>query len=219
MRRWILGLPLIIAAGSETAQAQSTSLYGAPEVRPPLSLSQNSWYYVPPEPVRQIQLNDIITVVVKENSQVVSEGQLQRRTQSNVDARLRNWIQLRAFSLYPLPTSVGEPRARGSLDSQANTTTELQTQDLVTFRIAARVVDVRPNGHLVIEAHRTVRDNEEVWEKSLTGIVRREDVAPDNTVLSERIIELQIDKREAGHVYDSYKRGWLLRAMDRFKPL
>ncbi len=209
---------LLVLALSGSATAQSSSLYGAPGVRPPLTLQRDSWYFIPPEPVKTIQLNDIVTVIVTEKSQTTSTGDSQRRTQSSLDMRLRNWIQLQQFSLVPLPTTVGEPRVRGSNDSQMNTTAQTQSQSLINFRIAARVVDIRPNGNLVIEAHRTIRNNDESWEQSLSGVVRREDVSPQNTVTSEDISELQIHKREAGAVREAYRRGWLLQQLDRFKP-
>ena len=84
------------------------------------------------------------------------------------------------------------------------------------FRISARVVDIRPNGHLVLEAHETVHQNEDTWERSISGIIRPEDVLPNNTVLSEDIAELQIFKRERGHVRDGYRRGWLYLLIDKY---
>ena len=74
----------------------------------------------------------------------------------------------------------------------------------MTFRIAAAVVDIRPNGNLVIEARREIRNNEEVWMQSLTGVVRRQSIGPDRTVRSDEVAELRIDKRERGFVNDSY---------------
>jgi len=218
MRSAIFIFVTALAACSRSAQAQTSSLYGAPDVRPPLTLSEHSWYFQPPELVKQIELNDNVTVIVKEASQAINEGEVQRRTQSNADWRLRNWVQLQGFSLKPLPAEVGEPRIRGSYDNQVNTTAEIETQDSLTLRITARVVDIRPNGHLVLEAHKDIRINDEIKEASLTGIVRREDVNPDNTVMSEKIAELRIDVRDAGHVRDAYRRGWFLKTFDRFKP-
>ena len=63
-----------------------------------------------------------------------------------------------------------------------------------------------------------MRDNDELWEAALTGIIRREDVLPNNTVLSENVAELSIFKRELGHVRDGYKRGWFTYWFDRFSP-
>lgn len=211
----------LAAAGAglpHAALAQSSSLYGAPGARQPLLLERDSWTYIPVEPVRDIQVNDLVTIVVLQSSQVLSEGEVQRRTQSNVDYRLQDWIKLDGFGITPAPQPNGDPRARGQYNQQIQTTANLETTDSIKFRITARVVDIRPNGSLVLEAHNVVRNNDEVWEASLTGICRREDVKPDNTVLSERVYELTIHKREVGHIRDSYKRGWLLTFIDRFKP-
>ena len=85
------------------------------------------------------------------------------------------------------------------------------------FKIACTVVDIRPNGVLVIEGRRSIRNNEEVWDLSLTGSVRPEDVLTNNTVLSENIADLRIYKREAGSVRDSYRRGWLMHWLDTYQ--
>ena len=81
------------------------------------------------------------------------------------------------------------------------------------------MVDIRPNGNLVIEARRTIQNNDETWEQCLTGTVRREDVTPDNKVLSEDIAELRIHKRESGQVRDAYRRGWLVRFFEKWQPI
>jgi flagellar L-ring protein precursor FlgH len=94
----------------------------------------------------------------------------------------------------------------------------LDSRDAMKFTIACEVVDVRPNGTLVIEGRRSVRNNEEVWDAALTGVVRPEDLLPNNTVRSENIAELRVYKRELGHVRDAYRRGWFLKWLDLFQP-
>src|SRR5262249_36124529 len=122
------------------------------------------------------------------------------------------------LSLKAAPQVQGDPRATGNLNVQNQAQMELETRDALLFRIASTVVDIRPNGTLVIEAHRTVRDNDELWERSLTGIIRKEDILPNNTILSEDIAEMSIFKKEIGHVRDGYKRGWFTYWFDRFSP-
>jgi flagellar L-ring protein precursor FlgH len=93
---------------------------------------------------------------------------------------------------------------------------QLQTKASLQFVISAEVVDIRPNGNLVVEAHKKVQDNEDVWDQAISGVIRPQDVLPNNTVLSENVAELMINKREVGHVRDGYRRGWLTRLYDRF---
>lgn len=200
------------------AAAQSSSLFGAPDSRTPLTLEDASWLYIKVEPPREVRLYDIITIIVNEQAQMISEGDVQRRKQANLNAQLLDWVRLSGLDLKPAPQTDGDLVVQGNLQSRLQAQSDIETRDSLQFTIAATVVDIRPNGNLVIEAHRDIRNNEEVWEYSLTGIVRPEDVTPANTVLSEDVADLSIRKREKGSVYDGYRRGWLLRAMDRFSP-
>src|SRR5690606_25582849 len=92
----------------------------------------------------------------------------------------------------------------------------LNTAEGLTFTIAARVVDIRPNGHLVIEAHSTVQNNDEIWDQSLSGIIPPERVDAKGEVRSEDIAELMIKKQERGQVRDGYRRGWMYWLLDRY---
>ncbi len=157
------------ALSAAPAWAQSSSLYGPPEMRAPLTVASNSWVYLAQPAVHEIQLNDLLTIVVTENSQVLTDGNLSRREQTNVDANLQNWIKLRGLGLTAAPETGGDPRIRGTLNSQRRITGQLLTDDSVKFRIASRVVDIRPNGTLVIEAHKRIKQNDEVWERACRG--------------------------------------------------
>jgi flagellar L-ring protein precursor FlgH len=88
----------------------------------------------------------------------------------------------------------------------------------VLYRIAATVVDVLPNGNLVLEAQKEIQTNREVWTYTLTGTIRSQDINRDNTALSENIANLQIKKTQSGKVYDSTKRPWGTRLYDMFFP-
>jgi len=221
------GLWAFALAFASSAAAQSGSLFqqeqhqahrqNQRQVQPPLMLGDSSWTLVEPPPVRTFRLHDIITVVVDQKSEVLSEGDVQRRKQSNFDAALLNWIKLRGLDIIPAPQSNGDLRIQGLMNQQYRVQNELETSDAIRFTIAAEVVDIRPNGNLVIEARKIIHNNNEVWEQSLTGVVRPEDVLPTNKVLSENIAELRIRKRELGHVRDGYRRGWLQRLWDRLK--
>jgi flagellar L-ring protein precursor FlgH len=201
-----------------SAAAQSSSLLGAPERREALTLETSSWSFIQVEPPREIRLHDLITVVVNERSQVIAEGEVDRRASSNINAQLQQWIELNGLSLQRAPQAQGDPQVQGKLDSQFRSEAGLEYRDAMKFYIAAEVVDIRPNGNLVLEAHRQVKFNHEVWEASLSGTIRTADVKPDNTVLSEDLAELRIDLRETGHVRDGFRRGWFLRFLDKVKP-
>jgi len=206
------------------ATAQDASLLLAQPVQQKegqLRLDNSSFMYrkLPPEAeYRELQINDIVTVLVDYRSSMISEGDAEARKTASLNAVLADWLKFDGKDLFPAPQSRGDLRANGSLNSQFRTESEMELRDSLTFRIAAAVVDIRPNGNLVIEARREIQINEEVWMQSLTGVVRRQSIGPDRTVRSDEVAELRIKKTERGFVNDSYSRGWFTRWYDRWKP-
>ena len=174
---------------------------------------------LPPEAeMRELQINDIVTVLVDYRSSMMSEGDAEARKTASLNAVLADWLAFDGKDLLPAPQSRGDLKVSGSLNSQYRAESEMELRDALTFRIGAAVVDIRPNGNLVLEARREIVINEEVWQQSLTGVVRRQSIGPDRTVRSDEIAELRIEKREKGFVNDSYSRGWFARWYDKWKP-
>jgi len=200
------------------AWGQSSSLYGSSGRRRPLTLAETSWTYQPAEEPREIRLNDLITVVVDEKSQVISEGEMDRRKKADATWTLKDWIGLDGWAVRPDPQSAGDPTIAGNMQNKYRAEAGLETRDAMKFNIACRVVDIRPNGNLVLEGRRSIRNNDEAWEMSLGGVIRPRDVLPNNSALSENVAELRIHKREAGHVRDGYRRGWFQRWLDKYQP-
>jgi flagellar L-ring protein precursor FlgH len=184
---------------------------------PPLQPA--SWYQVPLPPPKEVKVNDIITIRVDIGGRFSSDAQLQRRRTAQYDAVLDDWIVLEGLkAMKPAPQSDGDQRVQGNLNQLNRVTGQLDTTESLKFEIAATVAAVLPNGNVVLEAHRTVRNNNEQWLHSLSGVCRREDIGPGNVILSKDIANLHIEKRELGQIRDSYKRGWLSKWWDQFGP-
>ncbi len=213
----VAGVCLALAAS--TSPAQSGSVWGCPHERRPLTLADASWTYQQVlEPKQLIKLNDLLTVVVREKSRMSTEGQVDRRKKAEGALALNDWIALDGFSVVPAPQTNGDPKASGVVDNKYRAQANLQERDMLEFNIACVVADIRPNGTMIVEGHRKIQVNEEEWEYSLSGIVRPEDIMPNNTVQSEKIADLRILKRQAGHGRDGVRRGWLLKWLDTYQP-
>jgi len=202
---------------AEVAVAQRSSLYQRDE-RGGIPLASSSLTYREILPPREIKLNDLVTVIVIESSQLISEGEFDGRKNLSLSAVLSDWVELNGLSLKPAPQIDGDPTVDGTYNSQFRANGEIETREALKFNITARVVDIRPNGNLVIEARKRVQLDDEIWENALTGIVRREDVDPRNRITSDAVAELSINRRTVGHVRDSYRRGWLTKWYDRWSP-
>jgi flagellar L-ring protein precursor FlgH len=200
------------------AQGPSSSLLGNPANRRPLTLANVSLTYQPvPEP-KQWKVNDLVTVLVQEKVRVQREGQVDQRKKAEGSMALTDWILLDGFSVVPDPQSAGDPKIAGILDNKYRAQANLQNKELLETEVQCVVMDVRPNGTLVIEGHGRVQVDEEEWEISLSGIINPDDILPNKTIKSEKIAEKRILRRSAGHGRDGLRRGWLLRILDRYAP-
>lgn len=84
----------------------------------------------------------------------------------------------------------------------------------LTARMTAIVKKVFANGTMLIEGSRSVQVNKETQTFKLCGVIRRDDIRSDNTVLSENIAEAQIKVDGKGQINDRTKRGILTRILD-----
>lgn len=218
----LLLLLLSCSAFPLTAHAQNSSLLHRDlptGPAPPPTLGDYSWILTPGVVPKELRVHDIVSIRVQEGAQMLAEGQVERRRNMLYNAALLDWVRFdKNLNLRPAPQTEGDLRLKGQLDQLYRADSEVETRESLTFNIAAHIVDIRPNGTLVLEAHRQIKNNHEVWEYSLSGICRKEDIGPGNVVLSRDIAELKVDKRECGNVRDGYRRGWFVKLLDQLSP-
>lgn len=91
-------------------------------------------------------------------------------------------------------------------------------QDSLTGTIAARVVEVFPNGDLRIRGKRQVIVNSEKQTMTIGGIVRRIDLDTTNTVLSSAVADAEISYTGLGVVDEVQRPGWATRLWNWITP-
>lgn len=196
----------------------------APAAANPAAMAANplaaaSWIYTPQPPPRVLQIHDLVHVRVDETAQTSASGSAQSRKNSALDLDLTDWVRFEGLdTLKPATQSDGDLSVAGQNAEIYRADSTLRTRESITFNITAEIADIRPNGLLVLSATKEIRDNDNVWELSFSGICRPEDIGPDNVVLSRDIFDPRIVKNEDGHVREGYARGWFTRLYGKFKP-
>jgi flagellar L-ring protein precursor FlgH len=176
----------------------------------------------PPKP-KKFQKNDIITVIVALNSNSATTSQGNAQKKQDFDFAVQQFVQL-ATSASGVPTVgvVGEPsklpEIKFKLDNNRQNQANQQRSDTLTDRFAAIVVDVKPNGTLVLEATQQVAMDKEILRYKMSGICRADAVTPDNTILSTQLANLNLSKQTSGEVREGVKRGWLNAFLDKWSP-
>ncbi len=196
----------------------NVSPLGLPDHDPAIGLRGVSWTYQPAPPLRQFRIQDPVQIRVDEIARMQAEGEQQKRRNSIFSAVLSDWLKLTRLGLVPDPQEAGDPTVAAKSQSNFRSEASVEARESLSFNVTARIVDIRPNGNLVLEARKTIRHNDNLWETSLSGICRAQDIGPDNVVLSKDLIDLEINKEDRGQLRDGYQRGWFQKAMDRVKP-
>jgi flagellar L-ring protein FlgH len=77
---------------------------------------------------------------------------------------------------------------------------------------------VLPNGNLVVSARQEFRVNNELRELSVTGVIRPQDIASDNTVQHDRMAEARITYGGHGELSEAQHTRWGQQLMDILLP-
>jgi len=85
----------------------------------------------------------------------------------------------------------------------------------LTATMTARVMEVLPNGDLVLEGAREIEINGDRQIVVLTGVARPSDIGKDNDVLSTNIGQLRIRYFGKGLMKDNLKPGFLVRILNK----
>lgn len=94
----------------------------------------------------------------------------------------------------------------------------IQNSQTITARVAVQVIDVLPNGNLVVEGLREISFSKERQFASLRGTIRTYDIQPDNTVLSGNVANARVEIVSEGTLTEAEKKGWLLKLNDKISP-
>jgi flagellar L-ring protein precursor FlgH len=195
------------------------SLGLAPDPTRP-KLSQISFLAVPdPEP-KTVKKHDLVTIVIREESEYTSDGTTDLKKNANVSAQLDQWVSLKPgnFAIQGGAQGATPPgvSAKGSRNFKGEA--KVDRTDSLTLRIAAEVVDVKPNGTFTVQARKHIKHDDDEQDYLLTGVCRAGDLTPDNTLLSTQIHDLNIETTTKGAVKDTTNRGWVPKLLDFINP-
>ncbi|SDE99367.1 flagellar basal body L-ring protein FlgH [Sporolituus thermophilus] len=130
-------------------------------------------------------VGDIITIIISESSSASRTGKAENAKSGSTDMQagvgIFHWLA---------DASAGYSDSFKSQGTIANSNN-------VSAKLTVQVVEVKPNGNMVVSGTQSIKQNGEEQRITVTGVVRPDDVRADNTVLSTYVADAQI--RIEGH--------------------
>lgn len=172
----------------------------------------------PPEP-RTLKKHDLVTIIVREESNYSAEGKTELTKEARVNAQITDFVK---FDLANLSINGGgvtsSPRIAMNGTREMTGDASFDRKDVVTLRITAEIIDVKPNDTVVLAARKQIKIDDEEQMIVIAGTCRAEDITSDNTILSTQLADVEMAKTHKGAVRDNTKRGWLTKLLDVANP-
>ena len=166
---------------------------------------------------RAFAVGNILSIVVQENNTATKDTSTKSSKSSSMDASIASFLYSPANSgLLTKGGSLPAMKFNSKHDFDGGGT--INNAEKIVARVAATVIDVLPNGNLVLEGRRQTAFAGETQDVILRGVVRPEDIAANNTVFSYNIAEATIKIISTGSVSNTQKKGWFTRTWEKFTP-
>jgi flagellar L-ring protein FlgH len=160
--------------------------------------------------VRAMRPHDLISVVVSESLAASTDGTVKNSRASNASSSISALLgALHAGNA--LQNLINQTSSSG-LNAQGTSA----TNSSLSTTFGGQVIEVLPNGMLVIEAARQVEFSQQTQTIILRGLVRPEDISQQNQVLSTAISSLELEVRGKGIINDyTYRQNALVRLLQK----
>lgn len=214
------------ASGPEAAAPSPTSSLvtkalakqpGAAQGQPTANAPALSLFAVEPPDLRQFAVHELVQIIVRETSTAKRSQSLNGKKEWTMDGKIAKWPDFRLSDLLEMQIKAGTAAAP-ELDMEFNKEFkgkgDYNRKDDLTDRLTAEIIEIMPNGNLVLEARTSIKTDEEVSVMKVTGICRPEDVSPANSVLSNQIHDLTIEKNNSGELKQSSEKGLIAKVLE-----
>lgn len=212
----------IALASVASAQSLFTRDYKMPvdesgSADPDAPLREMSLLYIEAPKPKTFKQHDQVTIIIDENSSQSAKQTLDTKKDYSLAAALNEFPSLAALldgQLVQGGTTGGIAQVDVTDKQNFKGEGTYNRTDKFTAKITATVLDVKPNGILVLEARKTIQKDDETTTITLTGRCRSEDITTSNTVLSSQLAELAIVSHNDGEVKDAGSKGWIPRILE-----
>ncbi len=157
------------------------------------------------------RVGDLLTIQIQESQVIQNNESTSLERESSLDAAITDFnIKPNTFNTLPSVSTTSSTEFDGSATYNKNGT--FQTS------LTVMVIDVLPNGNLVIEGSRDITMDREHKRIRISGIVRPRDISTVNTVSSMKVAQARISYEGSGPLTNATNRNWFDSLLDFLWP-
>ena len=164
-------------------------------------------------------LGDILTVVIEIDEEAEIKNRTDRTRTATEGLSIPNFFGLQSLAEDVLPNG---GTLNPAIDASSNTANSgdgnIKREEKITLQVAATVIGVLPNGHMVIAGNQEVRVNHELRDLQVAGIIRPEDISRRNTITYEKIADARIAYGGRGVISDVQQPRYGQKILDKVLP-
>lgn len=164
---------------------------------------------------RASRVGDILTVVVSASDSASVSNESKRDRDSKESLSIANFIGIEGNFNNINPKKLVEAQSKPSHQGKGS----ISRKEEVTAKVAATVIQILPNGNMVVSGRQEMRINYEVRDLHITGIVRSEDINSDNTITLDKIAEARVSYGGRGTLDDVQQPPYGMQILDAVSPL
>lgn len=169
------------------------------------------------------RVHDSVTIVIDENteSELSSSNDLKRDASNNMT--LTNWLTPKlsgglGTKQHGQAAGGNTPTVSWSSGRAHKSDSTIERSQTLSTTLTGEVIQVQPNGYLIVEARKRVNVNGEEQTVTLTGIVNPKHMDSTSSVRAEYIMDMAINYTGKGPLTRMDKRGWGAKIMDFVNP-
>ncbi|MFI4889206.1 MAG: flagellar basal body L-ring protein FlgH [Steroidobacterales bacterium] len=152
------------------------------------------------------RIGDVLTIVLNETT-AASKTAVTKTTKTTSVADTGPTLFGKTFMTKGVPIGTTSMNGADAFDGEGAST---QSNSLAGS-LTVTVVDVKPNGNLVVQGDKTLKLNQGDEFVHISGVIRPADIATNNTVTSDKLADASISYSGKGAVDSSNRMGWLAR--------
>jgi flagellar L-ring protein FlgH len=162
-------------------------------------------------------VGDIITVIIEESNGATRQNSTSTSKKNSINNTIANLLYGPGASGL-LTKSGAYPSVNLSGATTFDGTGSINNVETITAKMAVRVIDVLPNGNMVVEGQLRTAFSGEKQDAVVRGTIRPVDISSGNTILSYNIADATIQFMSKGTVTDATRKGWFTKVWDKINP-